>query len=96
MQHHVRRWHRGHAEELQSAYLNGVGVMVWEVVFGVWVGWSDRDAATLRRMLAVQRSASELLISGAWTPLAELAPRRPRPGSMRPPSSGPGSRSGRW
>ena len=73
-QHHVRRWHRRHAEELQSAYLNGVGVMVWEVVFGVWVGWSDRDAATLRRMLAVQRSASELLISGAWTPLAELAP----------------------
>ena len=73
-QHHVRRWHRRHAEELQSAYLNGVGVMVWEVVFGVWVGWSDRDAATLRRMLAVQRSASDLLITGTWTPLAELAP----------------------
>jgi len=73
-QHHVRRWHRRHAEELQSAYLNGVGVMVWEVVFGVWVGWSDRDAATLRRMLAIQRSASELILSGAWTPLADLAP----------------------
>ena len=38
--HHVRRWHRDHAEELQSAWLNGIGVMVWEVVFGVWVGWS--------------------------------------------------------
>ena len=48
--HHVRRWHRDHAEELQSAWLNGIGVMVWEVVFGVWVGWSDRDAQTLRRM----------------------------------------------
>ncbi|GIG24331.1 SUMF1/EgtB/PvdO family nonheme iron enzyme [Cellulomonas denverensis] len=74
MQHHVRRWHRDHSEELQSAWLNGVGVMVWEVVFGVWVGWSRRDAATLRRMLAVQRAAGDLLRTGEWTPLAALAP----------------------
>ncbi len=33
--HHVRRWHRDHRDELQSAWLNGIGVMVWEVVFGV-------------------------------------------------------------
>jgi hypothetical protein len=74
MQHHVRRWHRDHSEELQSAWLNGVGVMVWEVVFGVWVGWSPRDAATVRRMVAVQRAAADLLLDGEWTPLAELAP----------------------
>jgi hypothetical protein len=74
MQHHVRRWHRDHTEELQSAWLNGVGVMVWEVVFGVWVGWSRRDAATVRRMVTVQRAASDLLLNGEWTPLAELAP----------------------
>lgn len=74
MQHHVRRWHRDHSEELQSAWLNGVGVMVWEVVFGVWVGWSRRDAATVRRMVTVQRAAGDLLLDGAWTPLAGLAP----------------------
>jgi hypothetical protein len=74
MQHHVRRWHRDHSEELQSAWLNGVGVMVWEVVFGVWVGWSRRDAATVRRMVTLQRAASDLLLDGEWTPLAELAP----------------------
>ena len=56
MMHHVRRWNRDHAEELQSAWLNGIGVMVWEVVFGVWVGWYARDAATLRRMVAAQRA----------------------------------------
>lgn len=74
MQHHVRRWHRDHSEELQSAWLNGVGVMVWEVVFGVWVGWSPRDAATLRRMVTVQRAAGDLLLEGRWTPLAPLLP----------------------
>ncbi|WP_027943448.1 SUMF1/EgtB/PvdO family nonheme iron enzyme [Amycolatopsis taiwanensis] len=73
MQHHVRRWHRDHSEELQSAWLNGVGVMVWEVVFGVWVGWSRRDASTVRRMVTVQRAAGDLLLHGAWTPLAQLA-----------------------
>ncbi|WP_406633389.1 SUMF1/EgtB/PvdO family nonheme iron enzyme [Amycolatopsis sp. WGS_07] len=74
MQHHVRRWHRDHTEELQSAWLNGVGVMVWEVVFGVWVGWSQRDAATVRRMVTVQRAAGDLLREGEWTPLAPLTP----------------------
>lgn len=74
MQHHVRRWHRDHSEELASAWLNGVGIMVWEVVFGVWVGWSARDSATLRRMLPVQRGFSDVLLHGEWTPLADLGP----------------------
>ncbi len=74
LQHHVRRWNRDHAEELQSAFLNGIGVMVWEVVFGVWVGWNARDAATLRTMLAVQRASADLLLHGEWVPLAALHP----------------------
>jgi hypothetical protein len=70
MQHHIRRWHRDHAAELRSAWLNGVGIMVWEVVFGAWVGWNERDAATLRRMLPVQRGLHRWLVDGEWTPLA--------------------------
>jgi formylglycine-generating enzyme len=70
MLHHTRRWNRDHAEELRSAWLNGVGLLVWENVFGSWVGWNERDRATLCWMTALQRSHFELLTRGEWTPLA--------------------------
>ncbi len=70
MLHHTRRWNRDHSEELRSAWLNGVGMLVWENVFGSWVGWNERDRATLRGMLAVQRRYAELLTTGEWVPLA--------------------------
>jgi sulfatase modifying factor 1 len=70
MLHHTRRWNRDHVEELHSAWLNGVGVLVWENVFGAWVGWNERDKALLRAMLSVQRPYVDLLATGEWTPLA--------------------------
>jgi hypothetical protein len=70
MLHHTRRWNRSHAEELRSAWLNGVGMLVWESVFGSWVGWNERDQALLRGMLDVQRRHVRLLTHGEWTPLA--------------------------
>jgi formylglycine-generating enzyme len=76
MLHHTRRWNRSHAEELHSAWLNGVGVLVWENVFGSWVGWNERDKALLRAMLPVQRRYADLLATGEWTPLAALGDRR--------------------
>ena len=70
MLHHTRRWNRSHAEELRGAWLNGVGMLVWENVFGAWVGWNERDQGLLRGMLAVQRRWAKLLTHGDWTPLA--------------------------
>ncbi|MGZ4152197.1 MAG: hypothetical protein ACXVP3_07115, partial [Actinomycetota bacterium] len=70
MLHHTRRWNRSHADELRSAWLNGVGMLVWENVFGAWVGWNARDKAMLRGMLDVQRRHTRLLTHGEWTPLA--------------------------
>ncbi len=70
MLHHTRRWNRDHSDELRSAWLNGVGMLVWENVFGSWVGWSERDRATLKAMTAVQRRHAGLLAHGDWTPLA--------------------------
>ena len=71
--HHTRRWHRSHLDELHSAWLNGTGILVWESVFGVWVGWSDRDRALLRAMRRVHRSHPDWLRAEDWTPLADHA-----------------------
>ncbi len=73
MLHHTRRWHRDHLEELQSAWLNGCGVLLWESVFGVWVGWSERDRNVLKAMRRVQKRYPEWLRSEDWTPLASAA-----------------------
>ena len=77
MMHHTRRWNRDHHREIQSAWVNGCGVLLWETVFGSWVGWHDRDAGLFRRMLAVFRTFPRALLEGAWTPLDDLGPGRP-------------------
>jgi formylglycine-generating enzyme required for sulfatase activity len=69
MMHSTRRWNRDHSAELQSAFMNGTGMLVWDTVFGVWVGWNPRDASTLRRMLRVQRAFGDVFVQGEWAPL---------------------------
>ena len=72
MLHHTRRWNRDHSDELQSSWMNGAGMLVWDAVFGSWVGWNERDKATLRSMLRVQRAFADVLTRGEWTPLADI------------------------
>ncbi|SEE40212.1 SUMF1/EgtB/PvdO family nonheme iron enzyme [Jiangella alba] len=69
--HHTRRWNHSHLDELQSAWLNGSGMLVWETVFGVWAGWSARDRSLLRSMRRVQREYRDWLQAEDWTPLAD-------------------------
>ena len=44
-------------------------MMVWENVFGTWVGWSPRDKSILRTMLPIQRRYVKLFSGEGWTPL---------------------------
>ncbi len=74
MQHHTRRWNRDHSHELQSAWINGTGMVVWDAVFGSWVGWNERDTSTLRRMVRAQRALVDVLVDGEWTPLVDTTP----------------------
>ncbi|MDX2974092.1 SUMF1/EgtB/PvdO family nonheme iron enzyme [Kribbella solani] len=78
MMHHTRRWNRDHSDELQSAWVNGVGLLVWESVFSAWVGWNARDRATLRRMVTAQRAFAEVLINGDWIQLTPEIPEKAR------------------
>lgn len=69
LQHQIKRWDLDHTGELHAAWMNGSGVMVWENVFGSWVGWSDRDKSILRQMLPIQRRFASLFASEGWMPL---------------------------
>jgi formylglycine-generating enzyme required for sulfatase activity len=71
MQHQIRRWNRNHAAELQMAWMNGSGMLVWENVFGSWVGWNARDQSFLRCILPIQRRYASLFAGEGWTPLVE-------------------------
>ena len=71
MQHGIQRWDRDHADEIQTAWMNGSGVMVWENVFGAWVGWHARDRSLLRSILPLQRRYARVFAQGEWTPLVE-------------------------
>jgi len=71
MLHQTRRWDRDRTAQLRTAWLNGAGMLVWENVFGSWVGWSARDRATLSAMLSVERRFARHLSHGVWTPLAD-------------------------
>jgi formylglycine-generating enzyme required for sulfatase activity len=69
MQHQIKRWDLDHSGELQTAWMNGSGMMVWENVFGSWVPWSPHDRSILRAMLPIQRRFTKLFSGEAWTPL---------------------------
>ncbi|MBA5869983.1 MAG: SUMF1/EgtB/PvdO family nonheme iron enzyme [Nitrospira sp. CR2.1] len=71
MMHQTGRWQRDRYRQLQTAWMNGSGVVVWENVFGSWVGWSARDRATLRTMLRIQRHFADIFSGEGWTPLVQ-------------------------
>ncbi|MEK6804854.1 MAG: SUMF1/EgtB/PvdO family nonheme iron enzyme [Nitrospirota bacterium] len=69
MMHQTARWRRDRSHQLHTAWMNGSGMVVWEIVFGSWVGWSARDRSVLRAMLPIQRRFASLFSGEGWTPL---------------------------
>jgi len=69
IQHQIDRWNRDHTTELHTAWMNGSGVMVWENVFGTWVGWSARDRSIIKALLPIQRRYAAIFSGEGWTPL---------------------------
>ncbi len=69
MMHLIRRWDQDHSGELQMAWMNGAGILVWENIFGSWNGWNNRDKAILRSMIPVRKRFADLFENGSWEPL---------------------------
>lgn len=74
MQHGISRWERDRTKELQTAWMNGSGIMIWENVFGQWVGWNERDKSILRSMSPIQKRYTNLFSGEGWIPMADLTP----------------------
>ena len=71
VQHQIDRFNPDHSSELHTAWMNGTGMLVWENVFGTWIGWSARERAIYRSMLPIQRRFLDLFCGEGWTPLVE-------------------------
>src|SRR5208337_4367564 len=54
------------------AWMNGAGMMVWEIVFGSQVPWNPHDRSLLRSMLPIQRRFTRLFSGEGWAPLVPV------------------------
>lgn len=68
MQHQIRRWDQDHQAEIESAFFNGSGMMVWENVFGSYNPWNVKDRALWRRASAILRAFSTNFRREQWEP----------------------------
>lgn len=71
MQHQIRRWNTDHGREIDEAFFNASGMLVWENVFGTWNPWSKNDAAKWLVNSVFLRSLLPFLQGAQWLPYAE-------------------------
>ena len=57
------RWARDRTDDFHYMWFNGIGYVSWENVWGVWNGFTPRDAETLRRLATIQRAFPEHFVA---------------------------------
>uniref|UniRef100_M4BKA4 Sulfatase-modifying factor enzyme-like domain-containing protein n=1 Tax=Hyaloperonospora arabidopsidis (strain Emoy2) TaxID=559515 RepID=M4BKA4_HYAAE len=62
------RWSLDRLTELQTAFFNGAGYVVWENVWGIWNAMTEREDETAKRMFAILRKFGHVVSTGVWTP----------------------------
>ena len=68
MQSQIRRWNTDHAAEIETAFFNGSGMMIWENIFGSYDPWPSQDRATWRRASVILRHFASDFRSERWEP----------------------------
>ncbi|MBN1420797.1 MAG: SUMF1/EgtB/PvdO family nonheme iron enzyme [Planctomycetes bacterium] len=68
MQHQIRRWDRSHAGEIETAFFNGSGILIWENIFGTYNPWPDQDRLLWARAGRILRGFASNFTSDRWDP----------------------------
>jgi len=68
MINYENRWGRDRTNDLQYMFFNGIGYNAWENVWGIWNGFTPRDAEALRRCIAIERKFAPQMVSADWRP----------------------------
>ncbi|KAI9279649.1 hypothetical protein BY458DRAFT_502379 [Sporodiniella umbellata] len=67
MSHSTDKWSRNKTSVIQHAFFNGIGIEVWENIFGTWNQLSPRDSEALRRTSSILRCfGPEFFTSPEW------------------------------
>ncbi|KAI8887578.1 DUF323-domain-containing protein, partial [Backusella circina FSU 941] len=63
------KWCRNKTQMIQHAFFNGIGIEMWENVFGTWNQVTPRDGEALRRTSSILRCfGSDFLANSEWEP----------------------------
>ncbi|RLN14939.1 hypothetical protein BBJ28_00000901 [Nothophytophthora sp. Chile5] len=66
------RWSLDKTVDLQAAFFNGAGYVVWENVWGIWNAMTAREAETAKRMFKILRYFAFAVLSDKWEPYTAL------------------------
>lgn len=64
------RWSQNKMVELQAAFFNGIGYVLWENVWGIWNPMTEREDEAAKRIFTILRKFSFAVTSAAWKPYA--------------------------
>jgi iron(II)-dependent oxidoreductase len=64
------RWSLDRIAEIQTAFFNGIGYVLWENVWGIWNGMTKREDEAVKRAFKILRKFDYLLKSDQWEPYA--------------------------
>ncbi|HEY4146870.1 formylglycine-generating enzyme family protein [Pinirhizobacter sp.] len=68
MINYENRWGRDRNHDLQYIFFNGIGYNAWENIWGIWNGFTPRDAETLRRVATIERQFAPAMTSMDFRP----------------------------
>jgi len=67
-QYQTKRWETSHQAEMETAFFNGSGMMIWENIFGTYNPCPIEERLLWKRCSGILRRFKELFTSEDWVP----------------------------